>query len=74
MLFDGSATITSSDTTVEVGNLNNGRITLTYDSVTDVIEARFVKRVDSACQTFEVSINDDVNWSGRAQISTCISL
>lgn len=70
LIFQGSSTITSAQTTVDTGNANIGRITLTYDATTDQVEVRVIKRISALGYNYTVRIADDRNWFGRATVIT----
>jgi hypothetical protein len=68
-IFSGSSTIMSNETSVIVGNINVGKITMTYDPLIDQVKTRFAIIAPSA--QYDVSASDiDLNWVGRAQISS----
>lgn len=74
-VFFGSATITASQTEVQVGNLNTGRITLTYDSAIDRVEAKFQLNIgNNSSVNYEVVAFDNINWRGTANVVSSIQL
>jgi hypothetical protein len=74
-VFFGSATITPSQTEVQVGTLNTGRITLTYDSATDRVEAKFQLNVGPKFgASYEVVAFDNINWRGTANVVSSVQL
>ena len=74
-VFFGSATITASQTEVQVGTLNTGRITLTYDSATDRVEAKFQLNIgNTSSAAYEVVAFDNINWRGTANVVSSVQL
>lgn len=73
VLFDGSATINSTQTQVNVGNANTGRITLTWDVATQHLEARFALNLTG--HHARVDVHDGgVNWTAGATIGNVFPL
>ena len=69
-VFDGTATINSGQTQVTTGNLNNGRIVLTYDPSIDRLEAHFVINLrELPGYTYSLEAEDSIHsWIGRSTI------
>lgn len=69
VLYDDTVFITAGQTDVIVGNANTGKVTLAYDDINDILEARFaIKAVQGT--RYGVYVSDDtVSYIGRAEIS-----
>lgn len=71
ILFSDSLSISSEDTQLTVGNANNGKITMTYDPVTDLLKTHFVIKVTQTSQ-YHVTASDGL-WSGRSTLISGIT-
>ena len=72
-MFNGSASIDSTQTQVTVGNVNTGRLVLTYDPTLDRLEARFTLHITDFPQTFydiRAEFDQPAEWVGQAHISS----
>ncbi|GAA0407519.1 hypothetical protein GCM10009133_15100 [Cocleimonas flava] len=66
-VFSDSLTISSEETEITVGSAKVGKITMTYDQVTDGLKTRFVMKLPPVSQ-YSVSASDGF-WFGSSEIS-----